>query len=51
MREISPAYNVTSDEFLKLVRPEFLPLVETIRNQKQIKVRPVPSASLVDLDE
>jgi hypothetical protein len=48
MREISPAYNISSEEFLKRVPSKFLPLVNTIRNQKQVNERPVPSEHLID---
>jgi hypothetical protein len=51
MREISPAYDMSSDDFLTRVPSKFIPLVNTIRNQKQANERPLPSKDLIDFSD
>jgi len=48
MREISPAHNVTPSEFIELMPADFKRIVASIRQQKTAKIRPLPSASLID---
>ena len=49
MREISPANDISADDFLKQYVPsKFHPLIKRIRNQKQKGTRPVPSSTLID---
>jgi hypothetical protein len=51
MREISPAYDMSSEDFLTRVPSKFIPLVNTIRNQKQANERPLPSKDLIDFSD
>lgn len=48
MREISPAENLTVDEFLQEAHPQTKILVQKIRASKQGGNRPVPSTRLID---
>jgi hypothetical protein len=48
MREISPATNVSADEFLRTLPSQVRELVEEIRRQKQTGKRRKPSSLLVD---
>src|SRR5947209_7258221 len=48
MREISPAENLSADEFLKIAPAQVQELVSQIRLQKQDGTRPKPSTTLVD---
>ena len=48
MREISPATNMSAEEYLRLAPPEGQELVRRIRRQKEEGTRPMPSASLID---
>jgi len=48
MREISPAVNMSAEEFLALLPPEAQQLIAEIRRQKQAGARRLPSATLVD---
>jgi hypothetical protein len=48
MREISPAENMSADEFLKIAHPMQKEIVEEIRKQKQAGERLLPSSSLID---
>ena len=48
MREISPAQNLSADEFLGHLPPPFRALVLDIRAQKAAGQRPRPSTRLVD---
>jgi hypothetical protein len=48
MREISPAENLTVDEFLQESPPQAKALAEKIRASKQSGNRPVPSTKLID---
>jgi len=48
MREISPAYGMTPDEFLDCAPAEVRPIAERIRREKRDGTRPLPSVSLVD---
>ncbi len=48
MREISPAHNMNTSEFLRLVPPDIQTFVEAIRSQKRAGMRPLPSATLID---
>jgi hypothetical protein len=48
MREISPAHNVSADDFIKMMPYEFRKIVEHIRNQKLSGIRQLPSTSLID---
>jgi hypothetical protein len=48
MREISPAHNATTDEFMAQAPDNFKRIVELIRHQKITKTRQLPSPSLID---
>lgn len=48
MREISPAVNLTADEFLARSRKEIRAIAESIRKEKSEGKRPLPSSSLID---
>lgn len=48
MREISPAHDLTPDEFLAMLPQEYREIVEGIRHTKRSGVRPLPSLSLID---
>ena len=48
MREISPAFECSADEFLATKPPAVKLIVERIRAQKQAGSRPRPSQSLLD---
>jgi hypothetical protein len=48
MREISPAHNVTAEEFLGYMPQEYRAIVDSIRAQKRAKTRPAPSSNLID---
>jgi len=48
MREISPAENMSADEFFELAPPEIQEVVARIRWEKKNKTRPCPSAILID---
>ncbi|MBT4384132.1 transglutaminase domain-containing protein [Candidatus Peregrinibacteria bacterium] len=48
MREISPAVNLSAEEFLNLLLPEARQHVDRIRAQKRAGSRPKPSTSLID---
>lgn len=48
MREISPAYGMSADEYLKLQPSESRSLVAHIRKQKREGSRPMPSRSILD---
>lgn len=48
MREISPAENLTADEFLQASPPQASELARKIRASKQSGNRPVPSTKLID---
>lgn len=48
MREISPAENMTADEFLWVCSPQVRDLAEGFRRQKAAGRRPRPSAALID---
>lgn len=48
MREISPAENLTCDEFLEMAPPEFQATVEKIRKEKRSNARPLPSSKIID---
>ena len=48
MREISPAYNLTADEFLRVSPREVVRVVEKIRQEKEQGGRSLPSDSLID---
>jgi hypothetical protein len=49
MREISPAVNVSVDDWVKSLAPEAKRIVEEIRRQKREGTRQRPSATLIDL--
>jgi hypothetical protein len=51
MREISPAVNVSSDEFFRSLNGEIQKLVEKIRMEKTEQSRLKPSSSLIDKSE
>ncbi|WP_298942838.1 hypothetical protein [uncultured Psychromonas sp.] len=46
MREISPAENMSADEFLQVANPMQQDIVNVIRKQKLSGVRKLPSKSL-----
>ena len=48
MREISPAENISADEFLNTVSIDIKKFVEKIRNEKLSGNRPLPSQTLID---
>ena len=48
MREISPAENMSADEFLQVANPMQQDIVNVIRKQKLSGVRKLPSKSLID---
>jgi len=48
MREISPAYGMSGDEFLAMAPPESRSLVEAMRAQKEAGTRPKPSSEVID---
>src|SRR5713226_7212133 len=48
LREISPAVNVSADEFLRSLPPAMQDIVIRIRREKVAGVRPKPSQALVD---
>ena len=48
MREISPAENLSSEEFFKTLPPEYQEIVTKIRNEKKSGQRQYPSARLID---
>ncbi len=48
MREISPAVNVSVDDWVKSLSPEAKRAVEGIRRQKREGTRQLPSATLID---
>lgn len=48
MREISPAHNLTAEEFLGRMPQIFRVIVESIRAQKLANARPAPSSNLID---
>lgn len=48
MREISPAENLSSEEFFKTLPPEYQEIVTKIRNEKKSGQRPYPPARLID---
>ncbi|MCH8942884.1 MAG: hypothetical protein IIA48_10675 [Bacteroidetes bacterium] len=48
MREISPAENMTAEEYLELLPNEFREIVNKIREEKKNGKRPVPSSNLID---
>jgi hypothetical protein len=48
MREISPAENISADEFLNTVSIDIKEVVEKIRKEKLSGNRPLPSQTLID---
>lgn len=48
MREISPAENLSADDFYSLLPPGIQAIVDTIRQEKKAGTRLRPSASLID---
>ena len=48
MREISPAVNVSVDDYVEVLPPEAKRIVEEIRRQKREGVRQRPSVTLID---
>ncbi len=48
MREISPAENVTAEEYYDLLPTNFKEVINKIRKEKTNKMRPVPSLKLID---
>jgi hypothetical protein len=48
MREISPAENLSADEFLKRAPAQAQQIVAEIRRQKKDQIRPLPSSKLID---
>lgn len=48
MREISPAHNITAEEFLSCMPQQFRAIVESIRTQKLVNARPIPSSCIID---
>lgn len=48
VREISPAINMSVDEWLAIMPDDLRQMVEEIRRQKQIGIRPSPSETLID---
>lgn len=51
MREISPAINMSADEFLATKPKKAINIAETIREEKKAGRRPLPSSSLIDKSE
>lgn len=48
MREISPAENMSVEEYIQLLPNESLKIIEKIRQEKNSENRPVPSSNLID---
>lgn len=48
MREISPAENMSADDFLRLAPAEIRQRASEIRRQKKDGARPKPSTKLID---
>jgi hypothetical protein len=48
MREISPAENVSTDDFFNILDAEVKGIVAKIRDEKKANSRPVPSPKLID---
>jgi hypothetical protein len=48
MREISPSYNLSTEEFLALAPPEIRQVADSIRQQKIAGDRLVPSTTIID---